>query len=372
MLRIIFKYGVLILNILFATLLLLTRLIPTINPYEQSIIGILGFMTPVLFILNCLFIFIWLFSKKFLYILLSLFAIFFSWKVSNVLIGGHFFCKQDFEKGKNAFSVLSYNVRLLDLYNWSGNKKTHDHILDYLKNKNADVLCLQEFYTGNDSIGINNIRSIQELGRYEYVAECVMNENKRGKWGSVVFSHYPILENINHDIDVEGSNLLQHTTIKINEDTINFYNLHLKSNKFNKGETDIVHSKEIPKVDKAIIEKTKSIYQKLERSSINRGLEASLISNIISKSKRTTVVCGDLNDIPSSYVYFKLRNHLKDAFLNKGKGIGATYNQTIPLLRIDYIFNSSDLTPQCFEIGKETYSDHFPLYTIFKQEIKKG
>ena len=60
---------------------------------------------------------------------------------------------------------------------------------------------------------------------------------------------------------------------------------------------------------------TKSIYSKLEKSSINRGLESSLVSRVIKSNKYPSIVCGDLNDIASSYVYFKIRGNKKDAFL---------------------------------------------------------
>ena len=41
--------------------------------------------------------------------------------------------------------VLSYNVRLFNNYNWIKNIKP-DTIYNYLNNKKADIVCLQEFY----------------------------------------------------------------------------------------------------------------------------------------------------------------------------------------------------------------------------------
>lgn len=365
MLRALLKYSFLILSILSALLLSLSRFIPNINPYEQSIIGILGLITPFLVAVNVVFILFWTLTKKWKFISIPIIAIIIAWPVVNVLLGGHFFCKQDKAKGEKRFTLLSYNVRLLDLYNWSGKKNTRDEMISYLKNKNADILCLQEFYTGNDSVGINNIKSIQKECNYEYVAECTMNENKRGKWGSVIFSHAPIVQATNHDIDVVGSNLLQQVDLLFQADTISVFNVHLKSNKFSKEENDLVNSENLPSINNDAIEKTKKIYKKLERSSINRGLEASLVSHIIKTAKHPKVVCGDLNDIPSSYVYFKVRSGMDDAFLKKGKGLGATYNQFLSVLRIDYIFNSPNLKVNAIEIGKETYSDHFPMMAYF-------
>lgn len=369
MLRAIVKYSFLFGSILFAMLLALSRLIPTINPYEQSAIGILGLAIPALALINILFLIFWIATRKYFYVLIPVASILFSWKVFSVLMAGHFFCKQDFSKEKK-FDVLSYNVRLLDLYNWSGKKETRENLIQYLVKKNADILCLQEFYTGNDSIGIDNVKTIQERCGYEFVAECILNENKRGKWGSVIFSHHRILSAMNHDVDVQGSNMLQQADIELLGDTISIYNIHLKSNRFSKIESDFVNKSEISKVDSSTFGKTKSIIQKLEQSSINRGLEASLVSKEISRNKHKVIVCGDLNDIPSSYVYFTIRGKLRDAFLEKGRGLGATYIQRIPVLRIDYIFCSSQIKTEAFEIPKEENSDHFPLHANFSLPSK--
>ena len=49
---------------------------------------------------------------------------------------------------ENALSlkIMSYNVRLFDLYNWTKNEKTRDQILTFLKEEDADVICFQEYY----------------------------------------------------------------------------------------------------------------------------------------------------------------------------------------------------------------------------------
>jgi endonuclease/exonuclease/phosphatase family metal-dependent hydrolase len=351
--------------VLFAAAMMACNLIPSVNPYEQSFVGILGFIAPVLCIINIGFIFFWLFSRKFLFILIPAFALFFSWKVFSVLVGGHFLEKQDTQKASNRFSVMTYNVRLLDLYHWSGKKETRQNLIQFIKEKNPSVLCLQEFYTGNDSVGYDNIGEISDSCDYEYHAVCNLNINKRGKWGSVIFSHLPIVEATNHDIDVHGSNMLQQANISLAGDTFSIFNIHLKSNKFSSNETDLVDKKVMPTLDDEVISQSKSIYAKLKKSSINRGLEADLVSNIISKNNYPSILCGDLNDIPSSYVYFKMRGKLHDSFLDKSYGLGATHAGSIPVLRIDYLFFNPQIHLYGFEKFDVTYSDHYPLMAYF-------
>lgn len=341
------------------------RIIPNINPFEQSFIGILGFLTPVFAVINFAFIIFWLITRKFWFISIPIIAFILSWSVVSVTVGGHFFASNETKKTDSTFSVMSYNVRLLDLYNWSGNKTTRQKMLDFIKEKKSSVICLQEFYSGNDSVGINNIKAIQDSCDYPFYAECVINENKRGKWGSIIFSKLPIIKSINHDIDVAGSNLLQEAQLKFLKDTFTVFNTHLKSNKFSSQETDLVANGSTNSWDEKTKSETKSIYNKLEKSSINRGLESSLVSRIIKANKFPSIVCGDLNDIPSSYVYFKIRGNKKDAFLEKGIGLGATYNKFVPLLRIDYMFHDEEINLLGFEKITVPFSDHYPLFGNF-------
>ena len=41
--------------------------------------------------------------------------------------------------------VMSFNVRLFDLYNWSQNEK-QNQIISFIKKENPDIICFQEYY----------------------------------------------------------------------------------------------------------------------------------------------------------------------------------------------------------------------------------
>ena len=98
---------------------------------------------------------------------------------------------------------------------------------------------------------------------------------------------------------------------------------------------------------------------------MNRGLEADIIASVISQNQHPAILCGDLNDIPCSYVYFRVRDSLKDVFLEKGLGLGKTYRNMIPVLRIDYIFHDQNISLLGYEKMDVPYSDHEPLMANF-------
>jgi len=52
---------------------------------------------------------------------------------------------------------------------------------------------------------------------------------------------------------------------------------------------------------------------------------------------------------------------LNDAFLQRGFGVGRTYNEIAPTLRIDYIFTTKDFEIRQFNRVVKDFSDHYLL-----------
>ena len=47
--------------------------------------------------------------------------------------------------------IMSFNVRLFDLYNWSKNEKVKSNILSFIKKESPDIICFQEYYYDFDN-----------------------------------------------------------------------------------------------------------------------------------------------------------------------------------------------------------------------------
>lgn len=353
-------------QIVLLLLFLVIRFIPSISPGEYEIMGVLGLITQPLAIINLLFLIFWILVKRYGMALTAAAGILIAWNVLCVSFGFNFFKQNNLKKGPNEFTVMSYNVRLLDLYDWTGDKDNRKKMLAFIKKQSPDVLCLQEFYT-KDGSGQDNIKAIKEMGGYAYAQTCAIKRHQGRQWGSVIFSRFPIIQNTNVEINEEDKNLIQEAVIKRNNEKFKVYNIHLHSNKLSPKDISWDNQNDALGSAKLALKNSKSVLSKLMQAYKQRGKEANLSAFVIEENEEyPAIVCGDLNDLPSSYSYFNIRGNLNDAFLSRGRGIGPTYNGKISFLRIDYMFFSDNLNLKAFAKFEVPYSDHFPLMGKFE------
>lgn len=92
-----------------------------------------------------------------------------------------------------------------------------------------------------------------------------------------------------------------------------------------------------------------------------RAREAEALRMILEEEERPFVVCGDLNSTPHNWVYHHIASGLYDAFEAGGLGLGNTFPQQYPAVRIDYVFFSPGLEVASAFVGDLRYSDHLPV-----------
>ncbi len=86
-----------------------------------------------------------------------------------------------------------------------------------------------------------------------------------------------------------------------------------------------------------------SVIKKLKRAFQKRARHVEIISEHITTSPHPVIVCGDFNDTPSSYAYYRISRHLIDSFIESGFGFGQTYTGRMPSFRIDYILHDKEI-----------------------------
>lgn len=332
-----------------------------VSPVDFAFFAFFGLIYPFFLVINLIFLAYWIFRKK-KYFLVSLIAILIGW---NFLFS--FFQinlnKKNFSDDEQRIKVLSYNVRIFNLWNWAAEKNITQKAYDFIRENNYDIVCLQEFYSSKKK-GKNALDSI--LQKSSLINAHVSYTKKNGKTyhhGIAIFSVYPILNKGNVQLN-NDENFCIYTDLLINEDTIRVYNLHLASVHLGYNDYQVIDNIDNDTI--IDVKAYKNILGKLRKSYIKRAHQVNIISAHINASKYPSIVCGDFNDTPFSYAYNRIIKDMKDAFIESGNGVASTYIHKFSTFRIDFILHSKSLKSYNFRRLKINLSDHYPIECYFK------
>jgi endonuclease/exonuclease/phosphatase family metal-dependent hydrolase len=295
------------------------------------------------------------------------------WKNIHSLFAFHIGASFKNEKPVDALRVLTWNVRGWDEFitpkpNASGH---WEKMTEFLRLQNADVMCFQEFFESHNPKELpDNIAYIQKELNYPYYFFSHDYHRYDGilETGVIIFSRYPIINTLQQKFEKAASmrttESLIAADIDVNGKTIRVFTTHLQSVLFRNK--DFRNIEIIKNADDSIFQASKSIIKKLKRAYGFRATQADMVRQVMDTSNHLNIVCGDFNDVPNSYSYFHIRGNLQDAFIQKGFGIGRSYVNLSPTLRIDYIFASPEFEVLQCKNFKLPYSDHHPVIADFK------
>ncbi len=344
--RIIGKRALLFLNIFISLLLLYPLVFSPLHYIWFN--GFIGLITPYLLIAECLFLFFWLIVKPFVAIPSAL-SLLLSWKLVLVIVGLHPGVSFPKSKKENNLRIISWNVRGFNgIVPKTTMKLRTEEIAYSIQKWNPDIICMQEYNTNERKGDIaNHAQYFEKNYPYSFFSKDYQTREVAYYSGCIIYSKYKILHSERFPF-INKESLIT-TTILKGDDTIQIFTTHLASYRFKQDDFDAIDDATKNKL--GVIKKMKNAFQQ-------RAVQAEIVSKQINASNYPSIITGDFNDVPSSYTYRKIGAGWKDAFLEKGFGLGVTYMGLSPTLRIDYILTNPSWDVKAFEQVDENLSDH--------------
>ncbi len=326
------------------------------NPNKGEILPLLGFLLPALLTLNFIILLYWAIRWK-MWVWIPLIAI---------LANHEYICSMyqlSFKKpqpisNQQLIRIASYNVE-----SFHGDPSIYSvgEVAQLMKEKRVDVVCLQEV-AESSSFEMDSIYKV--FKDFPYVR---IHKNKSAGFNLAVFSKFPIDNNTNIPF-LSSDNSAMWVDIRIGHTPVRVFNCHLQTTNFNqtKGLLYKVTTAGYYESKKYAVKK---ILGKITENAKIRANQADILHQMIDTTKHAILVCGDFNDTPLSYTYYRMKGDLLDGFQSAGSGFGFTFRYLHRFLRIDYIFHSKELSGREYNSPSIDFSDHNPV--IMELSIKE-
>lgn len=328
------------LNSVFALCLLLSLFVPFIPPQEFPLLALLSLVVSPLLLINVMFFLYWVLRVK-RHLLLSLIVLLIC------AVQFNSFYRFDFAEApplkENQLKVMNYNVRLFNIYSWIEEEDIPKQISQFIADSDPDVISFQE-YSGNKEVNLSSYpHSFKHLVR------------QKPEFGQAIYSKYPIINKGSLGFKDTSNNAI-FVDIKKGNDTIRLYNIHLQSMQVHESDVDFDQ------------ETSKRLLRRMAQSFHNQQRQAEKVLKHSQATDHKTIIMADLNNTAFSYAYRKIKGSKKDAFAERGKGLGSTFVfKKIPL-RIDFILTDPSFKINAFKTHTEKFSDHYPVSAVVSWE----
>ena len=319
-------------NWVFALLLLLSCTVPSISVESFPSLSVLSLAAALLVPINILFAGYWILKRKG-QLLLSLSVL----VLAYIFLGSFFkFRFSESHTKKDDLSIMSYNARIFNKYEWIDNPLLGNEIVDFVSSENPDILCFQEFdYTKSKQFEQYPYRYIN----YKYKTTRVIQ---------AIFSIYPIVAKGSLDFP-DSSTTAIFADVLYEIDTFRVYNLHLESLRIK------------PDAETLSKEPSGKLYKRLSNSFVKQHQQAEIFDAHRKATSHKVIVCGDFNNTQFSNVYKIIKGELQDTFQEKGTGYGRTFNFKYYPVRIDFILVDKAFAITAHKNFDIHLSDHFPV-----------
>lgn len=346
-------------------MLLCTYFAVYVSPQKIIVIALLPLVYKILLITNAVFVLLW---------------VFINWKNSlisliTILLGVRYFVLifpvLGYFSGAEQtgeIKIMTYNVMVFGLYDWSGNKKIKSGILQQIGEENPSIVCLQEAYWNKTNKNFVTVDSVKRVIGAEYDFRSPMTTGVGGQnFGLATVSRYPIVNTYSQKFKKSYNGFI-YTDILISEDTVRVYNCHLQSIQLDQQDYTLIEEFADGEENNRDI---KNVLKKYLKSLIQRAEQSEIVRASIDSCSYSVFVCGDFNNGPMSYSYQKIAKGLSDSYSQKGKYPGYTWDNYKIKQRIDYILYEDVFKCEGHRVVQSELSDHYAVIAEFNFRNKR-
>ena len=350
-----FRIILLVFNILAAIALVATTLAGAVAPSSSMLPSVLAYGFLPMLLLNVVLIIVWLVMMRW-ECLISIAVILarFSYIGLFFQIGGTPEVPPVAEH-PGMVTLMSYN-----LHNFGGNgfesvaKDSNAHsFLALLREQQPDILCLQEY---SPIMGVAD--SLSSMG---YNHRFGARGGETTPSGTVVFSRLPIT----YVKRIDQQKVM--VELEKNSRRFRLCCVHMDSYAFDLEDRNDIEQMRHGKIDstsRRTLSKAKETVLKHEEEWSNH------LCPLVRDCRLPLIFAGDMNDIPSSWLYSQITNYLDDTYREEGSGFGSTYNGSFPRFRIDMVFHNDGFTTLSYNRIESDISDHYPVLVALELKNK--
>lgn len=313
---------------------------------------------PFIVALNIGLVIFWLLARKW-YFLISLVILLFSSTMINETFPVHV-GKRPPVRTPQPIRILTYNTMVSGKLVKHTRKKPNN-VIQYILDADADIVCMQEFTVSNKDEYLTKADIMRIFSKYPYKHIEYQQKGKLKHSGVATFSKFPIVNK--QEIHFPSRyNISIFTDINIYGKTIRLVNNHLESNRLTGDDKNMPLILKDKFDTENLTDITRQFSRKLGAAYKLRAAQADAVARVIEASPYSVIVCGDLNDVPVSYTYKKIKGKLNDAFVETGTGFGWTFRERFYRFRIDYVFyDPATFVLVDYKTDKVRFSDHLPV-----------
>jgi len=360
-----------IINIMVSAVFFLGCYAKWFSPARWWFISLFTLASFYLFVVLIIFFIGWLLAKSrwaFLFIL----VVIATFKPLSNIIPFRLPSSFNIKKQPKAIRVMSWNVESFEILKYTNHApEEKSKMIQLINQYDPDIACFQEMTAADSATkAFYHLKEFTDSLHfpYHYYAYDIGDDYypaTHTHYGKIIFSKFPIInrQSIKHYPN-DYNSTFEYADVVTGDDTLRVFNIHLQTMKLS---DDLVHDIDSPAVHmRHDVKESKGIVSKIKSSFPKRQLQAEAVKAEVNQSPYPVIICGDFNDVPNSYAYSTIGEGLQNAFVEKGAGIGRTFSEILPSLRIDNIFVDNRFEVLQYTRIKKRLSDHYPIITDIK------